>query len=223
MNNAKWALGLLTLSLTGVSVRASAEPLMAEVLTDKAVQDVAKRFGSELKCTGAADTSPGYLNRHWCPVAKVESTGAFKSPATRRTLLGFTMQLQKDGKVVQSAMATTDLAILTVGPDGALLTSLKPSNDKEKESLTPVVASLALVVKGKTTTVDLPADLRDYLKSFDTKALHPVKPLAAGAEYSGKIPARIYRVAGTLSGESYVVIEQASNGWFINLFPATTK
>src|SRR4051812_48386565 len=100
MKNAKWALGLLTLGLTGISGRASAESL-----TDAAVQDVAKRFGAELKCTGAADMSPGYLNRHWCPVAKVETTGAFKVPATRRTLLGFTMQLTKDGKVVQSAMA----------------------------------------------------------------------------------------------------------------------
>jgi hypothetical protein len=218
MKNVKWALGLLALGLTGISGRASAEPL-----TDAAVQDVARRFGAELKCAGAADTSPGYLNRHWCPVAKVESSGAFKAPAARRTMLGFTMQLQKDGKVVPAALATTDLAILTVGPDGALLTSLKPSNEKEKESLTPVVASLALVVKGKTAAVDLPADLQEYLKSFDAKALHPVKPLAAGAEYSGKIPARIYRVTGTLSGESYVVIEQASNGWFINLFPATSK
>jgi hypothetical protein len=195
----------------------------AEPLNDATVNDVAKRFAAELKCSGPADESPGYLNRHWCPVAKVASSGAFKAPAERRTLLGLSMAVRKNDSIVKSALATTDLAILTVGPEGVLLTSLKPSNEQEKQSLGKVVVSLAFVVKGKSKTVDVPADLQDYLNSFASKPLHPLEPLPAGAQYSGKIPSRIYHLTGTLSGESYVVIEQAPDGVFVNLFPITPR
>jgi hypothetical protein len=200
---------------------ALAKPALADPLTDAAVQDVAKRFSTELICAGPAQQSAGYLNRHWCPVTKIATSGPFSAPAGRRTLLGLSMAVRPGDSVIHAAMGTTDLAILTVGPQGVLLTTLKPSNDQERASLGKVVGSLAMVVKGKTTTVDVPADLQGYLKSFDSKPLHPIKPLAAGGEYTAKIPARIYHITGTLSGESYVVLEQAPDGLFVNLFPIT--
>jgi hypothetical protein len=206
------------LLLVGVGGVAAADPL-----NDATVEGLAKRFAAELTCSGPADQSPAYLNRHWCPVAKITSSGAFKAPAERRTLLGLSMAVRKNDSIVKSALATTDLAILTVGPDGVLLTSLKPSNDAEKQSLGKVVVSLAFVVKGKSKTVDVPADLQDYLNSFASKPLHAVEPLSSGAQYTGKIPSRIYHVTGTLSGESYVVIEQAPDGVFVNLFPITPR
>ena len=98
------------------------------------------------------------------------------------------------------------------------MTSLTPSDEKEKQELGRVVFSLGLVLKGKAQAVEIPADLAGFLKSFDAKPLHPVK---AGA-YEAKLPSRIYSVKGSF-GEGFVVIEQAPEGARVNLFPVAPQ
>jgi hypothetical protein len=203
-------LGLAFLFFSAIAPRAA----RAEPVSDSVMKDLAHRFASELDCASGKD-----LNRHWCPVAKIDQSGAFQAPPARRTFLGLSMALRKGGPVVRAALDTTDLAVLTIGPDGVLVTSLKPSNDAEKKSLGPVVLSLGMVSKGRATTVDVSPDLRDYLGTFARKPLHAIKPLAAGASYDAAAPSRIFHVTGTLSGEAYVVIEGFGNDAIVSLFP----
>src|SRR5262249_51653055 len=118
------------------------------------------------------------------------------------------------GGNVLDAMDAMDLAVLTVGSEGALVTSLKPSNEREKESLGRVVTSLGSVLKGKSKSVEVPPDLSEFLKGFATKPLHPVTK----GGFQGKLDSRIFSIKG-LFGDGYVVLEQAADGVVVNLFP----
>src|SRR5262249_6538591 len=135
----------------------------------------------------------------------------------RRVLLGVSIALRPGAPVLDAINGTTDLAVLAVGPEGVIVTALKPSNDKEKEELGKVVFSMGLVLKGKAQAVDVPADLASFLKTFESKPLHAVK---TGGVYEAKLPSRIFTVKGTF-GDGYIVLEQAPEGIIVNLFPIT--
>jgi hypothetical protein len=188
-------------------------------VSDATVADLAKRFDTELECAKPEDTRKvgTRVHRYWCPMAALPKA-TFAAPKARRTLLGVAIALRKGTAVVDAILGSTDLAVLAVGPEGALVTSLTPSDEKEKQELGRVVFSLGLVLKGKAQAVEIPADLAGFLKSFDAKPLHPVK---AGA-YEAKLPSRIYSVKGSF-GEGFVVIEQAPEGARVNLFPVAPQ
>ena len=200
--------------LVMVLVAAGAPVAQAQV-AEGVVADVARRFAAELECgkPEKARKQPAFLHRHWCAAAGLDKAG-FTAPASRRTWLGVSVGLKPDDKVVPAVLGTTGLAILTAGPEGVLVTDLRPSNDKEQQELGMVVASLAFVLKGKAKAVEVSAGLAGFLKSFDKKALHPV---SAGA-YHAKMPSRIYSARGSF-GAGYLVLEQAPDGIRLSLFP----
>ncbi|MBI3073434.1 MAG: hypothetical protein HYY84_15085 [Deltaproteobacteria bacterium] len=62
--------------------------------------------------------------------------------------------------------------------------------------------------------------LRRFLDGERTKPLNAFTLVGSGFHFTGKIPARIVRVERQPYGYGFVVVERASGGFIVNMFPA---
>lgn len=169
-----------------------------------------KRIAGAIKCDAAAKDPL----RAWC-AATLQGTTAVALPAATETYFGITLELRPDGDVRKALLENVSASALHVGPGGAKIMTIKPDNAGEQKEIAEAIMSAAAALKGLTLVVEVPAGLYGFLKSEQKKPLHPVTRKPTHGEFTGKIPARIYRTA-----TAWVVIEDAAQGKFVNVYPA---
>ncbi len=101
-----------------------------------------------------------------------------------------------------------------LGPDGGGLTALKPDNDAEKRELLEAGMAAAIVLKGERPSVILPKGLAGYLDSQRGKPMHKLTVRGNGADFAATLPSRL-----VASDKAWVVVEQAQDGLYVNLYP----
>lgn len=177
---------------------------------------LAEKFSAELDCSPASK----HPHRSWCPVTLLTKSD-FKEASGASSYLGLSMELKATDKVVPAIMKTTHIAVLHIDPDFVRVTSLKPSNEKEKQQLLPILMSLAATLKGmsKSGTLQVPKGLYGFLQSERKKRGHKLSGKQSFRSFRAKLPSTIYQVKDPRAGDVYVVVESASDGFFINIFP----
>ncbi len=201
----------LFFSLIAVSFSSNAADL-----SEQAVADAAKIFSTEIQCGPNSQD----VWRNWCPITLLGKT-AFSAPATPTTLVGISMSLHQNAKVIPALQQTTDLAVLTLSSNSAKVTDLRPSNEQEKQDLIQVMMALSNSLKGMTKKDPIPvtSGLADFLKGEKSKPGNSYKVEKNSAVYSAKLPTRLYKVTSPVYGDAYVAVEQAADGLAISIFP----
>jgi len=193
--------------LLGAARSGRAEPI------DAAAQDAITRFARAIKC-GRADRD---LQRAWCAVTRLRK-GAPILPKEPVTYFGLTVALKPGDDVRKALLAKLAPSALHLSSDGARLTSIRPSagpaGEGEKRELLEAGMSASMVLKGERAAVAVPRGLAEYLDAQRAKPMNPLTVRGAGADFTGQIPGRLYAADG-----AWVVIEQASDGVYVNLFP----
>ncbi len=191
-------------------------PLRAADLSEQAVADAVKSFSAEIQCGPNSQD----VWRLWCPVTLLGKT-AFSAPSAPTTLVGISMSLHQNAKVIPALQQTTDLAVLTLSSGSAKVTDLRPSNEQEKQELIQVLMSLSTSLKGmsKKDPIPVTSGLADFLKGENSKSGNSYKVDKNSAVYSAKLPTRIYKVPNPVYGDAYVAVEQAADGLAISIFP----
>ncbi len=184
------------------------------VLGAEAPSQLSARFSQELHCeVGKRD-----VNRHWCAVTRI-GKDEFAAPKQTTTYLGVTVPLKADDAIRRTVLDRTAVAALHLGPAGARLTSLKASSPQEEKEMLPVLVAIGLTLKGEIQgPIPVSPGLWGFLRSEQSQPGYPLKTSKTSAEYVGKLPASIYRV-NTAAGAAYVVVEAASDGQFVSVFP----
>lgn len=179
-------------------------------LTDTVASAIAKRFAAEIKC----DAKSKDVQRAWCAVTQIDKS-KLVAPKDTTTWLGLSMELPESGEVKSQLLGTTTVSALHLGATSVRLTTLKPSNEQEKQDMLPVLMDLALALKTGGQAVSVKKDLNDFLSSERAKPGYPFAAAGKGVEYQGKLPSRLYQVKNV-----YVAIESAPKGFFVSVFPA---
>ncbi len=172
---------------------------------------VVKKFAAELKCDAASSD----VLRSWCAVTKLGAQ-PFVPPKALTTYVGMTTALVPGAGVRDSLLSKLSMAALHLGPGTVRLTGIKPDNEDEKRQMLDATIRVSAVLKGKASSVDIDPGLADYLKSQQAKPGYKLEPGARSAKFTGQIPSEIFQV-----GEVYVVLEYATDGVFVNIFPIT--
>ena len=179
-----------------------------------AASPLAERFSTFDCSDGSTD-----VNRHWCPIA-LAGTGGFTAPDHSQIRLGLSLALPAGARPQDVVLNRTTLAVLYIGPEGAKVTTLTPSNEQEARDLARVITSVALSLKGMgPNSVSAKPDLLAYLNSQSTD-LHPLTDNGRSSSFTGlHTGGDIERVHGTQWGDAYVVIETVSDGTHVSVFP----
>jgi hypothetical protein len=77
-----------------------------------------------------------------------------------------------------------------------------------------VLIRVSALLKGKASSVEIDPGLAGYLAGESRKPGHPLTAGARSGTYHGDLPSEIFQV-----GDVYVVLEYATDGVFINVFP----
>jgi hypothetical protein len=155
------------------------------------------QFSREIQCD-AASIDPYKL---WCPVAKASSSG-FQYPTGTQTLVGLTVAVKSNAKVRDSLKASLGISALTLGNARIKIQAITPENDKEKKALLATASVVMDVLSGRG--IRFPLD--------------PIWPdFSMG--YAGKLPAHAYLAKTATGGSAYVVIEEATDGTWVNIYP----
>lgn len=184
---------------------------------DDTVGSIAGRFTAELRCA-AGSKDP---QRHFCPVSTLDRAG-FAAPAETQAYLGLVVEMADGARVLPSLRERVRLSLLVVGPGAARIVDIKASDKSEEKELAKAAADVARIMKGrdKHATLVVSRGLLGYLQGEAGKAGRPLRVTARGAHFSGKIPARLYRLPDQPYGEAYAAIEKAPNGVFVSVYPA---
>lgn len=179
-----------------------------------AATELPKRFSQDIQCeAGKRD-----VNRHWCAVTRIGKDD-FSLPKETTTYLGLSVPLKPGDAVRAAVLGRTSVSALHVGPGGARLTSLKASNPQEEQEMLPVLVAIGVTLKGESKEpIAVSAGLWGFLKGEQSKPGYPLKVEKTSADYAGKLPSTLYRVS-TQSGAVYVVVETATDGTFVSVFP----
>jgi hypothetical protein len=140
--------------------------------------------------------------RTWCPATRFAAGKPGDLP-TGKILLGVTIGLETGHDAADALANRVTLSALAISADGkqVKLTDITDNDPAEKQMIAETIASIALVMKGKATTVTVPAGLAQYLTTLPTK--YPIAKTAAGWAWTGLNPTRLRRVEGR-----WVAIEQ---------------
>jgi len=193
----------------------TAAPSLTHAAQGSGASELAQRFAHALDCgPGKRD-----LNRHWCPVTRI-GKDSFATPAQTTTYLGLSVTLRPNDEVRKAVLEHTEVAALHLGPTGVRLTSLRPSNEQEKQDMLPILLSIGNALKsGSSDSIAMSAGLNGFLTGESKKPGYPLRVGKDSAEYTGKLPAQIYRVQVQAGLFAYVVVETAPDGRFVSIFP----
>lgn len=179
---------------------------------------IMEKFQKELDCTESSRD----LQRHWCPVTRIENSQWVKPQAkVKNTYIGISIELTKDKPLKAQLLDTTNLAVLHLSEKEARVTSLTPSNPEEQKTLGGIVMQLAFLLKGKLSHdgVQVPQDLYTYLMGDQKKPGYIYQTEKNKTVFQGKLPSQMYFIEKSLSGPVYLVFEKAKGGYYVNLFP----
>jgi hypothetical protein len=170
-----------------------------------------------LDCSAASNDAL----RAWCVVVAAPASG-FTFPTTPTTYVGITAAV-KTGTAARSALLeSVTVSALSVGGGRIKVTSIKPDNEGEKKTLAATAALVSQALKGASTgNIKVGAALAGFLdglkKDLATKG-YPVAPVGGKpASYVGASPSEVVLVQGKV--DAYVVLEHASDGTWVNVFP----
>lgn len=186
-----------------------APPRSADLLADLA---------SAVQCSGATDPL-----RSWCPALGARKAG-YKAPPAPQVYLGLAVGIGKETSIRSALLGNVNVATLVVAPGRVLVNDVKPDNANEREQLLRVAMQLAAHLKGqKAAAITVEPDFAGYLGSLKARASTGVAVAdspAGPAAYTSAHPSRIAAVDDAKLGRVYVVIEEANDGTWLNLFPA---
>jgi len=162
------------------------------------VDDVLARLADSAGCTTGESLYP-----HWCMAAQGWQSGTVDPLPERDYLVGYAIPVT----ATKTEMKTMRLTALTLRSAGgrkyARIIDIRPDNDKEKNELAQVVASVGLLFRGKTPTLRLGGGLDSYLRGEAKKASYPVtKGTSSWLIASGGAPAQLRKV-----GPYWVAVE----------------
>ena len=177
--------------------------------------DAPTRVAAAVDCKSSS-TDP---LRPWCAVTLIKNKG-YAPPTKRGVALGISAPLGK-GKDVREALFK-QASVSAIGFNAGKLTvrDLKPENPQEAQELAQVAAQVAAVLKsGAPAPIKVSKGLAGFLPTIADGATAAVKPSAKqAADFTLKNPAHVSVVTvGKVS--VYVVVEDAVDGSWVNLFP----
>jgi hypothetical protein len=179
---------------------------------------VAARFKAEVSC----ETGPKDALRSWCPVTRVEEA-SFQAPAAPQTFVGITVALRPGAKVRDALLQNVTVSAVSFAGGRVQVRGIKPDNEKERQQLLAVAGGVANILKGAKGPLKVEADFAQYLSSL-TRAVaargYPIAPSQGGAHFAAQNPSTAYRVEDPSAGPVYIVVEEAPDGTWINLYPA---
>lgn len=171
------------------------------------VDDVLARLAAAAGCSSGDPLYP-----HWCIAAKGWQSGTVDPLPVRDYLVGYAIPV-----TAQTEMKTMRLCALTLrragGQDYARLLDIRPENDKEKNELAQVVASVGLLFRGKTPSLRIGGGLDSYLRGEAKKASYPVtKGTSSWLIATGGAPAQLRKV-----DQHWVAVEPKADGHYVSI------
>ena len=160
--------------------------------------------------------------RAFCPVAS-SATSGFSTPPGPKTFVGI-MVAVKEGADLKAALGgKRSVSALSLGPGRVKLTAVTPDNPGEQKQLDAVAQTVATALGGGgSPTLSIGKDLATFLDGRASDLAISGHPVSAStgvpASYKGENPSEISLVHGKV--DAYVVIEHASDGTWIHVFPA---
>ncbi|MBX7100415.1 MAG: hypothetical protein K1X89_22040 [Myxococcaceae bacterium] len=157
--------------------------------------------------------------RPWCAVTLIKNKG-YAPPTKRGIALGISAPLGKGKDVREALLKQASVSVLGFNAGKLTVRDLKPENADEAKELAQVAAQVAVVLKsGAPAPIKVSKGLHGFLATIPDGATAEVKPSAKkAADFTLKNPAHVSVVTvGKVS--VYVVVEDAVDGSWVNLFP----
>jgi len=200
--------------------RQAAEPASTQDAVLTGTEDsaaVARAFATALRCSSGDDPL-----RVWCPVTEL-GTAAFTAPKNSQTYPGMSVVVPRGAPIRSTLLKNLRFSVLVLSAKQVFLQELSPESPEERQELLGglMAVSAALKVGGKVAP--LGPGLAGELKNLHAKLAqngHPFKPEPKRATYIAQTPSELYLVDSKT--RAYVVLERATDGLFISLFPAPT-
>lgn len=171
----------------------------------------------------ALDCSPKSADplRAWCPVAAFASSG-FSPPPAPATYVGLSVALTSGTPVKSAMLNRLSLSALILANGRVDVISITPDNEDEKKQLLATAGLVSGVMKGEVNgPIRVGANLSGFLDGLKNKFAAGGAAVQASASkpaaYKAKNPSEIALVRGKV--DAYVVIERASDGIWMNVFP----
>jgi hypothetical protein len=172
-----------------------------------------KRISAEVDCGFHSTDVLNYL----C-IATRRGDGPIPMPAAPELYVGATVAIPKGAAVRDSAMKNFGISALSIGGGRAMVRAITPDDEDERRQLMDVAAQALVVLRGKSKSIVVPAGLASFLESMRASLPREGQPVKAGSFTAGR-PARIYSVNDPVAGRVLVVVENAADGTWLNLFP----